>query len=181
MSAQGLRESASWMARDVRTTVFMYLTSHGRGRQFRCHTFAPYFATDSDAPSYRNKEHSEQHQSSCPTRARFLQLTRYVLNWADRSIFGNGVRVRTDLQSLTDLPKQEQSLPGRDVDMTPAAEFTRLEEWDLDGKPFLKEVSGARSSFDRGVIDTGRTCSTVSAGIDSSTSALASSRARLPW
>lgn len=32
-------------------------------------------------------------------------------------------------------------MPGKDTDMDPIAEWTKLECWDNDGKPFLKEVS----------------------------------------
>jgi hypothetical protein len=45
------------------------------------------------------------------------------------------------VQDLTDIPAQQQTLPGRDVDMEPYAEFTKLENWDQDGKPYLAEVS----------------------------------------
>lgn len=45
-----------------------------------------------------------------------------------------------DDQALTDIPAQQQVLPGKDTDMDPTAEWTRLECWDNDGKPFLKEV-----------------------------------------
>jgi len=44
-------------------------------------------------------------------------------------------------QELTDIKKQSQSLPGKDVEMDPLAEFTKLECWDENGKPYLKEVS----------------------------------------
>lgn len=32
-------------------------------------------------------------------------------------------------------------MPGLDTKMDPYAEFTKLEDWDNDGKPFLREVS----------------------------------------
>jgi len=44
------------------------------------------------------------------------------------------------MQEITDIPGQQQVLPGRDVDMEPYAEFTKLEQWDENGKPFLAEV-----------------------------------------
>lgn len=47
----------------------------------------------------------------------------------------------TNGQSLIDIPKQEQNLPGLDTKMKPYAEHTKLEDWDNDGKPFLREVS----------------------------------------
>jgi len=51
----------------------------------------------------------------------------------------------TIIQELTDIKKQSQSLPGKDVEMDPLAEFTKLECWDENGKPFLKEVSPVRT------------------------------------
>jgi hypothetical protein len=32
--------------------------------------------------------------------------------------------------------------------MDPLAEFTKLEAWDQDGKPYLSEVSAARCALD---------------------------------
>ena len=46
-----------------------------------------------------------------------------------------------DPQELKNIKAQQQVLPGKDVDMDPLAEFTKLECWDDDGKPYLKEVS----------------------------------------
>jgi hypothetical protein len=46
-------------------------------------------------------------------------------------------------QSLLDIKPQEQNLPGLDTKMDPLAEFTKLECWDDNGKPYLKEVSKA--------------------------------------
>lgn len=42
---------------------------------------------------------------------------------------------------MTDIKAQQQVLPGKDTDMDPLAEFTKLECWDDNGKPYLKEVS----------------------------------------
>ena len=44
------------------------------------------------------------------------------------------------VQSLTDIPAQQQNLPGLDTAMAPYAEWTKLEHWDKDGKPFLAEA-----------------------------------------
>ncbi|EIW73653.1 hypothetical protein TREMEDRAFT_26306 [Tremella mesenterica DSM 1558] len=52
------------------------------------------------------------------------------------------MRKRIDQQSLTSIPAQEQNLPGKDKDMNPLAEHTKLECWDDQGKPFLKEYVG---------------------------------------
>jgi hypothetical protein len=49
-------------------------------------------------------------------------------------------RIPDNLYEITDIPGQQQVLPGRDVDMEPYAEFTKLEQWDENGKPFLAEV-----------------------------------------
>ncbi|WWD18404.1 hypothetical protein CI109_102854 [Kwoniella shandongensis] len=55
---------------------------------------------------------------------------------------GDEKKIVTAYPELTKLPKQSQTLPGLDVDMDPLAEFTQLECWDDDGKPFLKEYVG---------------------------------------
>ncbi|WVR06278.1 hypothetical protein IAU60_003308 [Kwoniella sp. DSM 27419] len=51
-------------------------------------------------------------------------------------------QVITAYPELTEIKKQQQTLPGKDVDMDPLAEFTKLERWDDDGKPFLEEYRG---------------------------------------
>ncbi|WVF69364.1 hypothetical protein IAT40_004140 [Kwoniella sp. CBS 6097] len=48
----------------------------------------------------------------------------------------------TAYKGLTEIKKQKQSLPGKDVDLDPLAEFTKLEKWDDDGKPYLEEYQG---------------------------------------
>lgn len=45
-------------------------------------------------------------------------------------------------QASKNIKAQEQSLPGLDKDMAPGAEHTKLEYWDSDGKPYLKEYIG---------------------------------------
>jgi len=61
----------------------------------------------------------------------------------------------TAYKSLTDIPAQEQDLPGKDVDMDPLAEFTKLECWDDNGKPFLKEYVGSEKLKGKKIIVTG--------------------------
>lgn len=58
----------------------------------------------------------------------------------------SGSRARSTLtrKSLLDIKPQEQNLPGTDTRMDPLAEFTKLECWDDNGKPYLKEVSIAQ-------------------------------------
>jgi len=51
--------------------------------------------------------------------------------------------ILTAYKKLTDLPPQEQNLPGLDTAMDPLAEFTKLECWDNEGKPYLKEYVGS--------------------------------------
>lgn len=58
-------------------------------------------------------------------------------------------------QELTDIKAQHQSLPGKDVDMDPLAEFTKLETWDDDGKPYLKEYTGSGKLKGKKAIVTG--------------------------
>lgn len=61
----------------------------------------------------------------------------------------------TAYPELTDIKKQSQSLPGKDVDMDPLAEFTKLECWDQNGKPFLKEYVGSGKLKGKTAIVTG--------------------------
>ncbi|WVQ96864.1 hypothetical protein IAU59_003971 [Kwoniella sp. CBS 9459] len=49
----------------------------------------------------------------------------------------------TAYKGLTEIKKQKQSLPGKDVDLDPLAEFTKLEKWDDEGKPYLEEYVGS--------------------------------------
>ncbi|KAL7423254.1 hypothetical protein Q5752_002554 [Cryptotrichosporon argae] len=63
--------------------------------------------------------------------------------------------VITAYPELTKIKKQQQSLPGKDVDMDPLAEFTKLEAWDLDGKPYLKEYVGSGKLEGKTAIVTG--------------------------
>ncbi|KAK4057091.1 hypothetical protein OIO90_001991 [Microbotryomycetes sp. JL221] len=50
---------------------------------------------------------------------------------------------------------QEQSLPGKDADMKPGAEHTKVERWTRDGKPYLVEYQGSDKLKDRAAIITG--------------------------
>ncbi|WVN88737.1 uncharacterized protein L203_103950 [Cryptococcus depauperatus CBS 7841] len=61
----------------------------------------------------------------------------------------------TAYPELTNIKAQEQKLPGKDVDMDPLAEFTKLETWDDDGKPCLKEYVGSGKLKGKTAIITG--------------------------
>ncbi|KAK4052375.1 hypothetical protein OIV83_002177 [Microbotryomycetes sp. JL201] len=50
---------------------------------------------------------------------------------------------------------QEQSLPGRDVDMEPLAEHTKIEKWTREGEPYLTEYEGSGKLKDKAAIVTG--------------------------
>lgn len=60
-------------------------------------------------------------------------------------------------QELTKIPGQEQKLPGRDIDMDPVANWTELEAWDDEGKPYLKEYVGSGKLKGKKAIITGGT------------------------
>lgn len=61
----------------------------------------------------------------------------------------------TAYKSLTDIPAQQQNLPGLDTAMAPYAEWTKLEHWDKDGKPFLAEYEGSNKLKGKSAIVTG--------------------------
>ncbi|KAK4687766.1 hypothetical protein P7C73_g2351, partial [Tremellales sp. Uapishka_1] len=63
--------------------------------------------------------------------------------------------ILTAYKSLENIKAQTQTLPGKDVDMDPLAEFTKLECWDDDGKPFLKEYVGSGKLTGKTAIITG--------------------------
>ncbi|KAL8277075.1 hypothetical protein RQP46_010503 [Phenoliferia psychrophenolica] len=50
---------------------------------------------------------------------------------------------------------QHQHLPGLDGKMNPVAEWTRLEQWDNDGKPFLAEYVGSGKLAGKSCLVTG--------------------------
>ncbi|AFR95044.2 oxidoreductase [Cryptococcus neoformans C23] len=64
-------------------------------------------------------------------------------------------KIITAYPELTDIKAQQQKLPGKDVDMDPLAEFTKLETWDDDGKPYLKEYAGSGKLKGKKAIITG--------------------------
>ncbi|WVQ80512.1 hypothetical protein IAT38_002617 [Cryptococcus sp. DSM 104549] len=64
-------------------------------------------------------------------------------------------KVITAYPELTDIKAQTQTLPGKDVEMDPLAEFTKLEQWDDDGKPYLKEYVGSGKLKGKKAIVTG--------------------------
>lgn len=50
--------------------------------------------------------------------------------------------VITAYEHVTAPHAQEQNLPGLDRDVQPGQEYSRLEEWDEEGKPRLVEYQG---------------------------------------
>jgi len=61
----------------------------------------------------------------------------------------------TAYPSITKIQAQQQTLPGKDTDMEPLAEWTKLECWDNDGKPYLKEYEGSGKLKGKTAIITG--------------------------
>ncbi|KAI9631936.1 putative oxidoreductase [Dioszegia hungarica] len=61
----------------------------------------------------------------------------------------------TAYKTLLDIKPQEQNLPGKDTNMDPLAEFTKLECWDESGKPYLKEYVGSGKLKGKTAIITG--------------------------
>jgi len=51
--------------------------------------------------------------------------------------------------------KQAQSLPGLDKEMRPHLEYTKIEKWDDDGKPYLEEYKGSEKLKGKTAIVTG--------------------------
>ncbi|KAK1925374.1 putative oxidoreductase [Papiliotrema laurentii] len=91
----------------------------------------------------------------------FRLLARPTITLPPRSTFSTSLRIMSDQKILTaykgidEIPKQQQTLPGKDVDMAPLAEFTKLECWDNDGKPYLKEYVGSGKLKGKTAIVTG--------------------------
>ncbi len=56
---------------------------------------------------------------------------------------------------MLDIPHQEQNLPGLDKKMSPVAQHTKLEAWDNEGKPYLKEYEGSGKLKGKAAIITG--------------------------
>lgn len=61
----------------------------------------------------------------------------------------------TAYEASVDMKAQTQSLPGLDGDMAPHAEHSRLEYWDSNGKPYLKEYVGTNKLGGKKAIITG--------------------------
>ncbi|ODN77573.1 hypothetical protein, variant 1 [Cryptococcus amylolentus CBS 6039] len=68
---------------------------------------------------------------------------------------GDQPEIITAYKELTSIKAQTQELPGKDVDMDPLAEFTKLEDWDDDGKPYLREYVGSGKLKGKKAIVTG--------------------------
>ncbi|ORX40166.1 putative oxidoreductase [Kockovaella imperatae] len=68
---------------------------------------------------------------------------------------GSDDKIITAFKELTNIKPQEQNLPGKDVNMDPYAEFTKLECWDDEGKPYLKEYQGSGKLKGKTAIVTG--------------------------
>ncbi|KAJ7152277.1 hypothetical protein C8R43DRAFT_1003988 [Mycena crocata] len=77
----------------------------------------------------------------------FTFTTRRFITMSDKPI--------TAYKASVDLPPQTQKLPGLDKDMAVPAEHTKLEYWDDEGKPYLKEYVGTGKLEGKKVIVTG--------------------------
>jgi len=63
--------------------------------------------------------------------------------------------VTTAFEGLLNIKNQEQNLPGLDSKMDPLAEHTKVEAWDNEGKPYLKEYVGSGKLEKKAAIITG--------------------------
>lgn len=59
------------------------------------------------------------------------------------------------VQPQSYITNSSQTLPGKDVDMSPLAEHTRVERWTREGKPYLEEYRGCGKLEGKAAIVTG--------------------------